>query len=50
MQDEIVARLANQLGFKGKNVDAREIAKDLIFLAGKERIFEGMRKAGVPEG
>ena len=21
-----------------------------IFLAGKERIFEGMRKAGVPEG
>jgi tetratricopeptide (TPR) repeat protein len=49
-QAETRAGLALDPNFTIQRFRIGQESDNPIFLAGKERIFEGMRKAGVPEG
>jgi hypothetical protein len=54
MQDEIVSRLANRLRAELYGVEARRAQRaaspdSTDHFAGRERIYDGMRKAGLPE-
>ena len=49
-QAETQGGLALDPTFTIQRFRAGQESDNPIFLAGKERIFEGMRKAGVPEG
>jgi hypothetical protein len=52
VQSEVKAGLALDPGFSIRRfrIGSEAASDNAIFLAENERIYEGMRKAGVPEG
>ena len=47
---EVQAGLALNPGFTVRRYPCRRAKRQSVFLKGRERIIEDMRKAGVPEG